>query len=638
MPQCVADCGCINSVVIARWGFPGYNGTRSGRGTGRGVEKLKPGMKEKPLRSPATLLRWLPIAAMFLLFAVISFTVTTEDAYISFRYAENIAAGHGIVFNAGEERVEGYSNPLWVAILAITSKLGLYTVTTARCLGLLFGALTLLEIMLLLGLVSRDRTARAVLAAIVLATAPPYLFWSQTGLENGLFLYLLMLGWRLATAEDVEPDRFPYSGIAFLLLAVTRPEGIMYAVIFGAWKLVNLARSNKGKDIRRFLVWAAMIVIPFCAFLLWRHWVFDAWVPNTFFAKVNNGMRANLRVGLRYLVGFLNHTLWTPVVVPLVLAVLRGKPMDAAEKRVLLACIMIALGLAAFVLYVGGDIHPNDRFGVPFILIASVASFVMVPATGKGGWWKQPAIWIFAALVAGNLCYSFPPAYGIEPPMLRPPNFLTANVACLVSGRMSPGDIWARFANPPVDALEFVGRDLKENPEMEGLLAADQCGKIPYFSELPTLDLLGLNNPKIAHIVHSVSTWDRYATEVLSGTPRTFVMVYRSTGHFISRYYIENTVMSEPFRRRYRLDAIYHIDYCFYDNSGIERRFPFELIRYRAISEEAVAPPTEEEIEWLRAHDPADEDPDGLSREVEEFRSEHGSDGSRVIYFRVDLN
>jgi len=638
MPQFVADCGCINSVVFARWGFPGYNGTRSERGIRRGVEKLESGMKDKPLRSPVILLPWLLVAAMFLLFAVISFTVTTEDAYISFRYAENIAAGQGTVFNVGEEKVEGYSNPLWVALLAITSKVGLHTVTTARCLGLLFGALTLLEIMLLLRLVSRDRTAHAVLAAVVLATAPPYLFWSQTGLENGLFLYLLMLGWRLAAAEDIHPQRFPYSAIAFFLLAVTRPEGIMYAVIFGAWKLAKLTTGDRANDTRRFLIWAALIVIPFCVFLLWRHWLFGAWVPNTFFAKVNNGIRPNLRVGLRYLIGFLNHILWTPVIVPLVLAALRGKPLEGLDRRVVQACVLLAAGLVAFVLYVGGDIHPNDRFGVPFILLASIASFVLVPEGGKGGWWKQPAMWVFAAFVIGNLCYSFPPAYGIEPAMRRPPNFLTANVAGLISGRMSPGDIRARFMNPPVDALEFVGRDLKGNPEIEGLLAADQCGKIPYFSELPTLDLLGLNNPKIAHIVHSVSTWDRYAEEVLSGMPRTFVMVYRSTGHFISKYYIENTVLSEPFRRRYRLDAIYHIDYCFYDNLGIERRFPFELVRYRARSEEGLVPLGEEEIEWLGAHSPMEENPDGLSREVEAFRREHSGDGSKVIIFRVDLN
>ena len=41
-----------------------------------------------------------------------------DDAFISFRYARNLATGHGLVFNPGFERVEGYTNFLWVLMLA----------------------------------------------------------------------------------------------------------------------------------------------------------------------------------------------------------------------------------------------------------------------------------------------------------------------------------------------------------------------------------------------------------------------------------------------------------------------------------------------------------------------------------------
>ena len=41
----------------------------------------------------------------------------TDDAFISFRYARNLLEGHGLVFNPGE-RVEGYTNFLWVLELA----------------------------------------------------------------------------------------------------------------------------------------------------------------------------------------------------------------------------------------------------------------------------------------------------------------------------------------------------------------------------------------------------------------------------------------------------------------------------------------------------------------------------------------
>ena len=43
-----------------------------------------------------------------------------DDAYIGFRYARNVARGDGFVFNAGE-RVEGYTNFLWLTLLVAAS-------------------------------------------------------------------------------------------------------------------------------------------------------------------------------------------------------------------------------------------------------------------------------------------------------------------------------------------------------------------------------------------------------------------------------------------------------------------------------------------------------------------------------------
>ena len=44
--------------------------------------------------------------------------VSVDDAFITFRYAANWAAGLGPVYNAGEH-VEGYSNFLWLCVLSL---------------------------------------------------------------------------------------------------------------------------------------------------------------------------------------------------------------------------------------------------------------------------------------------------------------------------------------------------------------------------------------------------------------------------------------------------------------------------------------------------------------------------------------
>ena len=57
--------------------------------------------------------------------------VLMDDAFISFRYAKNLANGLGLVFNPGE-KVEGYTNFLWVMILGLSEYLGLGILTASK--------------------------------------------------------------------------------------------------------------------------------------------------------------------------------------------------------------------------------------------------------------------------------------------------------------------------------------------------------------------------------------------------------------------------------------------------------------------------------------------------------------------------
>ncbi|MBW2454423.1 MAG: hypothetical protein JRI68_07925, partial [Deltaproteobacteria bacterium] len=72
-----------------------------------------------------------------------------DDAYISFQYAKNWASGEGVVFNPGQ-RVEGYTNFLWVAVLTplywLTQGLGVDFTATAILLN---GTIALVDLGLL---------------------------------------------------------------------------------------------------------------------------------------------------------------------------------------------------------------------------------------------------------------------------------------------------------------------------------------------------------------------------------------------------------------------------------------------------------------------------------------------------------
>ena len=71
---------------------------------------------------------------------------STDDAYISFRYATNLASGHGLVFNPSQVPVEGYTNFLWTVILAGLATVKLPLPESAAFLGTLFSVAILVLI------------------------------------------------------------------------------------------------------------------------------------------------------------------------------------------------------------------------------------------------------------------------------------------------------------------------------------------------------------------------------------------------------------------------------------------------------------------------------------------------------------
>jgi len=69
-----------------------------------------------------------------------------EDAFIALRYAENLALGHGLVWNPGEP-VEGYSMLLWLLGCAGLIALGMEPVLASRALRVVCFGLALLLVL-----------------------------------------------------------------------------------------------------------------------------------------------------------------------------------------------------------------------------------------------------------------------------------------------------------------------------------------------------------------------------------------------------------------------------------------------------------------------------------------------------------
>lgn len=108
-------------------------------------------------------------------------SVLCDDAHITVRAAQNLAAGHGPVLNAGEPVVVATS--LWrVTALAGLHALGIDLVTALRGLTLL-GEAVLVALLVALGHTVTGRWRTGTLAALALVANPVFLLTSGSGIE-----------------------------------------------------------------------------------------------------------------------------------------------------------------------------------------------------------------------------------------------------------------------------------------------------------------------------------------------------------------------------------------------------------------------------------------------------------------------
>ncbi len=227
-------------------------------------------------------------ALLYLLVGVALFPRwTVDDAYITYRYAENLARHGEFVFNTGEDPVEGYTGVLLPVAIAGAVSLGIDADTASKAIGvasLLASALLLYAALATAGV--RPRLGGVVVA--VYAATPSLLTHALGGLETMLFCALVLACvWTLMRAVDTPDDGRALSIhlVLALLVCLARPEGAALA----APSLCTLAFVNARRGRREFGRFAmrtvALFVVPAAAYFAWRWWYYGQLMPNTYYAK-----------------------------------------------------------------------------------------------------------------------------------------------------------------------------------------------------------------------------------------------------------------------------------------------------------------------------------------------------------------
>lgn len=201
-----------------------------------------------------------------------------EDAFIYYRYALHAARGLGLVFNPGE-RVEGFSSPIWMLLLAAGAALRLQVHVLARALGIACGMATLIATLWLSSVAGLGRGVRAARAAVVACLAASYWFlvWAQSGLETPLYSLALVaaVGWYLRTEYPLNgsPPRAAdqvMGGALLGLVCLSRPEGVLLPL------LVLADRALDRAGLRAFSRYAAPVLAVFGSYVLWRRAYFGS--------------------------------------------------------------------------------------------------------------------------------------------------------------------------------------------------------------------------------------------------------------------------------------------------------------------------------------------------------------------------
>jgi arabinofuranosyltransferase len=316
---------------------------------------------------------WLVAAAVLLpvlLLSVSTFEVI-DDAYITARYAHNLALGRGLVYNLGEH-VEGMTDLLWALVLALPARLGMHVDRAAVVLGVAFALLSLLGSMRVARLLGATAWA-AWFAAVLLALNLHYWLTMANGLEGGLFSLLLVL-----TIEAVLRARAPVLvGLLCGLLFLTRPESGLVALIVAGYLFLEPSRSTStphGHVHRALLVLLSFGMVAGAA-TVFRLSYYGALLPNSITAKsvpLHDGalVMDNVYRGVRYVARFGRNSFTVAAGALLALWL-------APSRAVVLLLLVVGSEVPA-VLLNGGDWMHHERLLVVYApLLASLLALTL---------------------------------------------------------------------------------------------------------------------------------------------------------------------------------------------------------------------------------------------------------------------
>ena len=428
---------------------------------------------------------------------------TVDDTFISLRYAEHVARGIGPTWNEHGPRAEGYTSPLWIAVLATAAWVAPDLELAAKALSVLaaLGAIAVTGALAWSLCARREPGERAVaagLAVLTIGAAPATAIHAVSGMETALAM-LLAAGYALAISEllrvsDGAHALGPRCAVAAglgLALSLTRPEANLVVALTSLLVLAQLPCVAR----RRFAVAVlALHAVPGALYFAWRVDYYGQLLPLPFYVKAV--MPGAVLPGAAEALAFARAS-WVEridvgIAVVVAVVALRGRAL-------VLAIPALALWLFWFVPAheMGYDFRYFQPLLPPLIALAAAGAITIREGTGKA------AVMIPAIAIAGSI--------------LAPAPWLARSIE---EKRGYAAGI-ARAHAPIGHALGSIRSEVRRP-----VLASLDAGAIAFHSRWEVIDTWGLNDAIIA------TRGERDAGYVLAQDPSVVIVISARADRF----------------------------------------------------------------------------------------------------------
>ena len=457
----------------------------------------------------------------------------TDDAFISVRYADNIANGYGFVWSPHGPPVEGFSNPLLVAIEALARVLGIGAITATRVVGIGSGV-TLLVVIAAYAPRVVGRAASAIALALV-ALYPPLALWAVGGLET-LPAALVVTSGILVLCREPTRRRAAMAGCVFAVLPWLRPEGI--AVALAAAGLAELPRLRSPGGRREAGARLALSGgIPLSSQLLLelaRLDVYGHLLPNSVIFKSGAGGTFDVLGRFAAQGG------------PVILAATAGAVVARGRARLL---AVPPLAYAAGSVGMSDQVNVFSRFLLPawpaLALLAGAALVAVADRLGRARW--PVALAAAGALVCGGLI--------------------------VLPGRLADATSYAdSYAACPQRARTEAVKWLRAHTWADTAYSVSDAGLMAAGSGPRTvIDQLGLNTAEVQRT--GPLSYVARAAFVLDRRPDEIVLVSGRRWSLSPRYATDGAIAADPRFSAYSLGHVARVDWrCHYQLFIYRRR------------------------------------------------------------------